>query len=394
MIAAEETDQQHDDHFTQTEWVEAGWMYLRNEPKSDEAKALVDTILAGLPLEPARPTTVARRRVALGALLADLLRLAEEGQVGCHGMNRDDFPLKRLGFAYDIFRSLKDAMIEAGLLWFSEGRQRLTTIGPVDGSSSRITNTSGGYVSRFRLTPDALEWIAASGVFPGDWKANWKASATLQSKGEPQPERASLVLLRASSERENGTSRSGKDLKVDPSEPVVRDMLDDLEAHNAFLTAVGVTGIDFIGLRRIFNEGDIAVKRWRSGGRFYSVRVKGMGNSYETMDGEERRALIRLGGSVVGEVDMSASQLRLLYALLDADLPSDLATDPYALPGLDREAVKLVVAQALGKAQGRSTRWGKEARKGYEKKRPGRSLQKVCDDSYVGRLTTTEMAGS
>jgi len=182
MIAAEETDQQHDDHFTQTEWVEAGWMYLRNEPKSDEAKALVDTILAGLPLEPARPTTVARRRVALGALLADLLRLAEEGQVGCHGMNRDDFPLKRLGFAYDIFRSLKDAMIEAGLLWFSEGRQRLTTIGPVDGSSSRITNTSGGYVSRFRLTPDALEWIAASGVFPGDWKANWKASATLQSK--------------------------------------------------------------------------------------------------------------------------------------------------------------------------------------------------------------------
>src|SRR5690606_8475390 len=106
----------------------------------------------------------------------------------------------------------------------------------------------------------------------------------------------------------------GEEMPVNLADPALKEILSDLEAHNPFLMSKGVTGTDFVGIRRLFNDGDRPARLWRAGGRFYSIRQPGMVKPYEAMPGPKRRKTIRIGGERVGEVDISASQFRILYA--------------------------------------------------------------------------------
>jgi hypothetical protein len=99
------------------------------------------------------------------------------------------------------------------------------------------------------------------------------------------------------------------------------------------------------------------------------------------------------------EIDMRASQLRLFYALIDQPLPPGLADDPYAIGGLDRDPIKLVVTQALGKAQARSRRWSGSASADYRKDHPDRALSadykfKVYQEAVLAAHPALERLGS
>jgi hypothetical protein len=75
------------DGFTQAEWTAAMEMHFRNEPKSPQAERLVTLVLeaaasaAKAPEKQERTSRGARRRKALGAVLADLLKLEVDGKV-------------------------------------------------------------------------------------------------------------------------------------------------------------------------------------------------------------------------------------------------------------------------------------------------------------------------
>lgn len=364
------------DAFTQSEWENAAELSLRCEPRSETAKALIDTLIAGLPFPDAkapRPSTVERRRKALGALLADLLKLHSKGLIGSHGTARQDFMLAAHGFAFSVFRDVKDALVSAGLLHFKPGRARLHTSEGFAENGAGPQVIGGGWVARFKLTDDAFASIADAGVPLDAWETHWTRSTPLTAKALASASMPSLISLRASNEWHGGGKLKGEPLTFSLEEAGVSEMIADLEAHNEFMRSLGVQGIDFLGLRRLFNEGERDERRWRSGGRFYSINTGGIGTRYENMSAIDRVREIKIGGLDVAEVDMSASQLRLLYALQDTPLPASLADDPYALPGLERNAVKLVAAQALGKGKGRSKRWGKDSVKDYAK-RTGRPL--------------------
>ncbi|MBN8839031.1 MAG: hypothetical protein J0I25_02370 [Sphingomonadales bacterium] len=270
--------------------------------------------------------------------MADLLRLEARGVVGYHGTSPKAFPSRVLGFGYDVFQPMKDAMVTAGFLAFAPGRQRLVSFTNVATGAKGPVVQSGGYQARFKLTAKALEEVKAAGISLDAWKDHWSPPEPLQSAAVPLGRVGPLVELRATKERREGVMRKGENLPVDMSLPQLQPILGDLQAHNDFLAGIGVTGADFIGLRRIFNNGDEPGYAWNRGGRFYSLRTKGMGKAYESYTGEQRRRRIKLGGEAVGEVDMRASQLRLLYALLDEPLPTGRADDLYALKGVSRDA--------------------------------------------------------
>lgn len=381
------------DGFTQAEWEDAGELSLRCVPHSKAAVALVDTLLGSLPFPAPKKmlkvSTVSRRRKALGTLLADLLKLKAGGYVGSHGTARDDFSLPVHGFAFSVFRDVKDAMVAAGLLVFKAGRMSLHTGGDFKGGE-KVYKVSGGWNARFKLTDDAIANIEGAGVALDAWSDHWRRAPRLASELLPAVPSSGLIGLRASNKWKGGGKQKGNALPFAEGEPGVREIMTDLEAHNDFMRALGIDGIDFVGLRRLFNEGELEDRRWRSGGRFYSIVTNGIGTRYENMTAEDRGRDIKIGGNPVAEVDMSASQLRLLYALRDTPLPVGLGEKLYALPGHseeDRGAVKLIVAQALGKGKGRSKTWGKDAEKGYRKRTGGRSLAEDFDFAQYQEAT-------
>ncbi|WP_374550274.1 hypothetical protein [Sphingobium yanoikuyae] len=326
-------------------------------------------------------STVSRRRMALGTLLGDLLKLKASGHIGSHGTARDDFSLPVHGFAFSVFRDVKDAMVAAGLLVFKAGRMNLHTGGDFKGGE-KVYKINGGWNARFKLTDEAIANIQGAGIALDAWSDHWRRAPRLAPELLPTAPSSGLIGLSASNKWKGGGKRKGNALPISEDEPGVREMVADLEAHNVFMRTLEIDGIDFVGLRRLFNEGELVDRRWRSGGRFYSIVTNGIGTRYENMSAEDRVRDIKIGGNPVVEVDMSASQLRLLYALQDTPLPVGLGEKPYALPGHSEEergAVKLVVAQALGKGKGRSKAWGKVAEKGYRRRTGGRSLAQDFD---------------
>ena len=374
---------------SQDDYKAAEGMTLRCNAESVEAIGLTEVMLETLPwTTPAyQHATTQKRRTALRALLADLLRLEAKGLAGYHGMSPKDFPSKLLGFGYDVFIALRDAMDSAGFLTVEPGRARWNSFDNIETGERGDITQHGGRQARFRLTPKALEEVRAAGVTLDAWSAHWSPPAPLQLVTSSLVPAAPLIELRAAKERRGGTKRAGQNVTFDVASPLLQPILEDLQDHNGFMRELGVTGVDFIGLRRIFNDGNVPGFSWDKGGRFYSLRGAGMGKPYEALSGDERRSRIQIGGEPVGEADMGSSQLRLLYALLDQPLPAGLEADLYTLPGAHREAVKAVVTQALGKGAANAKRWGADARREYRRDHGGRTLQ--ADHPFADALAAT-----
>lgn len=354
------------------EWRDAGKMGLRYEARSPEALRFVQGLLDDvvLPAWPEgtqrRPASVEASRRALGALLADLLKFEADRRAGACGTSPKDFT--GLNFGRDIFIRVRDALQAAGLLKVQPGRQQLHNW-TNHATGAAVVTSGGGFVSRFRLTPKALELARGLGVDRGDYGTHWGRPTTAKSL---KPSKAPLLVVRAKAERVYGVRNTGANLPVDATDPKAAAFLQDLKEHNAFLMATGVGGFAFAGLRRIFSNGDRPGFAWQWGGRFYSLPG---GEQYEALSGEARRDCITLGGAQVGEADIRASHLSILYAL--KGLPFDPgAFDPYAIGGLERDVVKLWVAQTIGRDSVTGNRWSPKARQRFGELKPGRELAK------------------
>jgi hypothetical protein len=280
-----------DTDISQAEWLDAGELHLRHRPISEAAQALVAAVVGQFPdSSTSRPKSLQRRHIALGALLADLLTLHHAGRIGSHSMNRTAFPMKMLGFGHDVFGTLKDQMVAAGFLIFQPGKPRWETLDTSfgQGGGQNVIKNTGGYVARFKLTEKMLDFVAAHGVDPADGRSHWQRPKKTADGAVPEIviNDAALVVLRDTGGREGARKIDPKDMVVDWGDLRVQAILSDLKALNGFLVP-RVDGIGFPGLRRIFSGGDQPGFAWRTGGRFYTARLKGGDKPHEMMSGKK-----------------------------------------------------------------------------------------------------------
>lgn len=361
----------------------AVFMSLRRGPISTQAKAwvhaLFDTIVLPAGKISDKPSSHEKARVAIGALMADLMDCQggrKDGGpplCGSRGMSRRHYPAAILGFGFDIFVQVVAALKDAGLLVTAIGQPRWTTWSNPQGQD--VTSTKG-LVTRFRLTEAAVESAEAHGIPVRDWGAHWGqsgANAIPAAISEP------LVVLRGQKVRDGAKKPSAPDLPVDLTDPEVAKFHTDLQELNAFLGRQTISGFAFAGIRRIWNDGDVPGLKWRRGGRFASLPG---GDAYEAMSAERRLKRIRINDQAVAEVDIRACHLTLLYGFLGAEMLGD--QDPYAVDGLPRAIVKGWVSQAIGLGRTDFTRWSADAKGRYVSCNAGRSLSTDFKTRDVG----------
>lgn len=350
---------------------------LLGGPRSPAANALIDHLLelyiiparlASLPEDarkPLRPTSAAKLRTALGALMADLMELhsnvgaTERAPAGLHGLSPGDFGAKTLGFGRDIFLAVTAHMKSACLLEETTGKPRwLQAFGN--------HWVQGGTLTAYRLAPEALRIAEEYGVTVAKWSEHWR----LVGEQRPVlPSSAKLLTLRKTREAINGKKQQAEDWPFDDTAPQVQAIIGGVEALNVHLGRQHIGGLAFLGLRRVFNNGEPGYA-WNKGGRYYSLPG---GHSYEGKSSEWRRSEITINGEAVDEVDLRASHLTLLHALLQK--PFDPRQDPYEISGWPRAVVKAWVSQAIGASNPRPTQWSGDAQMQYEKERPGQRLK-------------------
>lgn len=347
-------------------------------PKSSEAKGLVEHLLQafiipakagvdtdGVVREP-RPSSIQAMRTATGALLADLfdfhrgLRAHTQSRQGYHGMSKSNFVKKDLGFAYDIFRDVVAPLVSNGLLVQTDGQ---AVYRRVPGGFEVI----GGSKTCFGLSKRMIELAAERAVTIDTWGTH----STCFTEGRAQPSSDTPRLaLRKTRERKGRTKQPAADLMFDETAPAPQRLLHDVERVNRYLRAQSISGVAFPGLRRIFNNGDVPNYAWNKGGRYYSLRG---GHRYEAWSSERRRESITINGEAVTEVDLRASHMTLLHALLGQSF--DAHDDPYKFPDWPRAVIKAWVSQAIGASNSRPFQWSDDAEDAYEDERSGRWLQ-------------------
>lgn len=346
---------------------------LLGTARSSEAEAIVQQLLDEVIL-PRRAlserkkqvgdATLGKLRRATTALLADLMNLArpsghsKAALAGAHGMSRSHFPSAKLGFGYDIFTEVVVALEDKGLLVRRVGYPRW---GAPKGQKQ-------GAATCLQMTDPLIGKAAAVGVTTGDWEAHW----TLRPCAVvPDGKR---LELRAKRKTERGDKLPSEELPVDLSNPRAAELDAQIERINRFLRSQDIDGLAFMGLRRIFNDGDQPGFDWNKGGRFYSIRG---GQAYERWNSKDRQARIIINRQPVVEVDLKASHLTLLHGLVGEPfgLSDDPNDEPYVVPGLPRDVVKLWVAQAIGSSNPVAKRWSRRSQADYEEERPGQRLE-------------------
>ena len=166
------------------------------------------------------------------------------------------------------------------------------------------------------------------------------------------------VRLRSASVRKGRAKIKGKALRLIPSEKLSQ-IKTDLKAINTFLYDQTYEGMEFYGVRKIFNEGDRADFDWNMGGRLYAIGDQ----SYQGFK-REKRLDIKINGQAVVEIDINASHLRILHGILSHQLPG--GEDIYEVEGIHRSVVKAWITSTLGHTDFHA-RWTQKAVKSIEK---------------------------
>lgn len=234
-------------------------------------------------------------------------------------------------FGYDVFKSayrgLKDGeMIRTAV---RGGFQR--------DDDPEMGRWGRGRVERIVVTPAFVDLLRSYGIAEGTTGQHFALCA------EPPPP----IELRASTRRIGPRRTASRLLPGGSKRQPPAALIEAMTELNGFVATARIEGTALRGWTRIFNEADHPAFAWDRGGRLYARPH----DSYQNAPKAERLAL-RINGQPVAEIDMRASQLHILYALhglslADATLQRG-ETDPYAIDGLPREAVKAFVTATLG----------------------------------------------
>lgn len=284
-------------------------MGLRGRAVSPEARRVASTLMDGI-LPPVRPTSRPGLLVAVEATISDLLVAARAGQWTRRSLMAPSFTGEAV--TRRMFKKVRESF---------EDRQFIESI---PGHYERGGLVASGRQTLFRPTAALLELAASHGVMLDTLPEHFSIERPV-----PPPSTDLLVLRASKPLKVDGRRRAAAELSIAPNDPGALRLVEELEGINAFLSSIPIEGFAFSGLRRIFNNGDQPEFAWQRGGRFYSLPG---GDDYMRWKGGKaaRADAIRLQGEKVGEVDLSASHLTILYGLLGE--PFDHTADPTLFP--------------------------------------------------------------
>ena len=308
-----------------------------------------------------KPTEKAK--IALGAVLADLMNVARGG-VKAHAfrsLKKSEFTGDGVG--YRVFRAAVDGLEAAGMIERREGSKMAS-----------YKATRGDKASQFFVRQPLLEAAAAYGILPEDWARHFRL------KPQPAIIENSIALRKSRSGSWFDRPDRGEDMPVNWLHPNVIASKKKVDEINAFLCEIEITALrtgDKIhtlchyGFKRIYNQGDLPGYNYDKGGRLYSI-----GGGFQNLSKAER-ATILIDGEETVEIDIRASHLVGLHAVQGCPLDPDV--DPYLGLSVDRGITKMFIMQTVGSNK-LPSRWSATAAESYAWQNGGQCL--YCDHPF------------
>lgn len=306
----------------ETERENASYLSMRSEPYSDEAKTLVRKVSSATwalgESKRAKPSSL--HTEAVGAFIGDLL--------ACHAqspakylyrpMMASSFTGERIG--YRVFKRLVEGAQSAGLV-------------------SVVIGTGGGneigVATRFRAEATLISLASDYDITLKKLDAHFRPIARPARVAHP-------LLLRGASRYVGWKKQQGRNIPIGYGKPQAAALAEQVNALNAFFASIQIEPAgDHYAFHRIFNEGDAPGFDWNKGGRLYSI-----GDSYQQRKSADR-ASMKLNRQPVIEIDIQASHLTILHALLGKPL-DPTSHDPYQHPSIPRRILKGWVVMTLG----------------------------------------------
>jgi hypothetical protein len=240
---------------------------------------------------------------ATGTILAGLLLHWSRTQpkASYRSLKTNDFSGEPIGAR--IFTRTIQAMVAVGLIQQKDGRR---------------TGPNDSFASRYWPTADLLRLAEQHGLTPANIRQHFRFNAPKQAPEVEQP-----LRLTAPAERK----KRPEPLPFDPAAPEASHLLQQIEAMNSFAAGFEVQNALPPRWHRKFTHD------WQHHGRYYAVGGEG---NYQHKAPQDRLG-IQINGEAVVEVDISASHLTLLHAVLGLELPDG---DLYAIPGVSRSLAK------------------------------------------------------
>lgn len=317
---------------------DARFFMLNGITKSSQAVAMVQHLCDEL--RPALTPLPDKAKFidALGAAVSALIQQAASNphQFLYRPMAAKEFT--RLPIGFRAFRPAIEGMVANEYVEKIEG---FCPISPWDGPKRS---------SRFKATRKLIDLAGSYGITLSDWSGHFGKRPRPASISQP-------IRLKSSSRRVRGRKIDGKDMLVDYSLPAVEEAAAQVNEINAFMAKQDMSPDEHFGFCRIYSQGDVPDFHWNKGGRLYSL-----GGGYQNIK-REFRPDIKINGEATVEVDLKASHLTVLHALMGKPLPP--GPDPYAIPTLSRDVVKIWVTMTLG-WHGFHTRWSLDAMERYD----------------------------
>jgi hypothetical protein len=307
----------------------ARYMGFSTVPMSKAAHALCGVVINQLTQQEMR--TRARRakdkanfEAAASSIIGDLMMAAvrEEGGWAYRSVSKKSFSDDLI--KGDTFNSIMNSLGALGYLDSVKGGNYKNPFN-VDESSGFYP----GMATRFRVTESFLRLSEGYGITLDVLKTHFKPRPSLQQ-----------IRLKGTASRLGARKESARSMRFEETDKT-RAIKQQLLEINSFLIEQRYQGMEFYGLRRLFNEGDHPSFDWNLGGRLY-----GVGDDSYQMLKKAKRLDIKINGEAVVELDINASFLRILHGLRDFALPT--SADIYAIEGIDRALVKAWVSCTFG----------------------------------------------
>lgn len=251
-------------------------------------------------------------------VLGDLLKAyAREGQWAWRATGKSNFVGEPFG--YKTWLSIVPILTDLGYVEYHKGSNKKSPFG--DGYVK-------GTASRFRATDKLIALAKSHGV----------AVASINDHYATKLPRE-VLRLKATKRGKVG----GKSMSV-PSNQTTEALRLQVNKINQYLTKQNLSGGDFDGYYRTFNNADSERFNWNLGGRLYSIGE----TTYQWMSGE-RRASMMINDEPVVEIDVSASGLSIYASLMGHKMPD--GTDLYSVEGFARDDVKQLITMSFGQGK-------------------------------------------
>ncbi|MEG8038755.1 hypothetical protein QP166_05110 [Sphingomonas sp. LR60] len=262
---------------------------------------------------------------ALGAFVSDLLDIASSDEIdyGYHSVSQKAFTGEEVG--QKPFVSVVNGMLALNLIVRVKGFKEHT------GPNAKAEAT------RFWPTAKLLKLAAAYGITP----ANRGLHFGFMPRPASIPQPVTLKSART-------FTRDPQPMPIRPGDTKATAIAAQVNDLNAFFAKQVIEPNKHYGFVRMFANGDRPDFDWDQGGRLYSVGF----DNYQQLPGKPRegepisRAGIRINGETTVELDIKASHLTILHAMMKVPLPG--RTDPYGIEGYDRAVIKTFVTMTLG----------------------------------------------